>query len=93
MTAEHAEKHLKWARAHQHWTIEDWKKVIWSEKSAIKKDSNARTAWIWRHQGKAEKYLPKNVVGKNRDGNILQMVWGGFMGNKLGPLVFIDAKI
>ena len=90
---EHARKRLEWARAHRHWTIEDWAKVIWSDESAIQKDSDTRTVWIWRHQNKAEKYMPKNVVGKKRDGELSQMVWGCFMRNKLGPIVFVDGSI
>src|SRR5436190_1280505 len=71
LTAEHAEKHLKWARAHQHWIIEDWKKVIWSDESAIKKDSDVKTVWIGRHRGKAEKYLPENV-GREHEFTVME---------------------
>jgi transposase len=93
LTTDHTKEHLKWAKAHQGWTIEDWAKVIWSDESAIKKDSDTRTVWIWRHQNKREKYLPKNVRGKKRDGGISQMVWGCFSGKKLGPIVFVDTSI
>ena len=67
--------------------------MIWSDESAIQKDSDTRMMWMWRHQCKAEKYSPKNVVGKKRDGELSQMVWGCFVGNKLGPIVFIDGTI
>jgi transposase len=96
LTTDSAKARLKWAQDHQDWTVEQWKTVAWSDESAIKKDSDTRTVWVWRHtgsQGKVEKYLPKNVVGKRRDGDISQMVWGCFVDNKLGPLVFIDENI
>ena len=94
LTEEHAKKRLKWAKDVRHWTTEvEWPKVIWSDESAIQKDSDTRTVWVWRHQCKAEKYAPKNVVGKKRDGDLSQMVWGCFVGNKLGPIVFIDGTI
>src|SRR5204863_8609960 len=96
LTAEHANERLKWAILHQHWTVEMWKKIAWSDESAIKKDSDTKTIWVWRHTGKAgkiEKYLPKNVIGKRQNDGISQMVWGCFAGNKLGPLVFIDENI
>ena len=92
LTKEHAKKRLKWARECRYWT-EQWGKVIWSDESAIQKDSDTRTMWVWRHQCKAEKYAPKNVVGKKRDGELSQMIWGCFVGNKLGPIVFIDGTI
>ena len=41
LTKEHAEKRLIWAKEHEHWTVEDWTKVAWSDESAIQKDSNS----------------------------------------------------
>jgi len=96
LTDENAKEHLRWALLHQHWTVDMWKKVAWSDESAVKKDSDTKTVWVWRHTGKAgkiEKYLPKNVVGKRQDGGTSQMIWGCFAGNKLGPIVFIDENI
>lgn len=93
LTENHAKDRLRWAKEHQHWTLEDWAKVIWSDESTVKKDSDTRTVWIWRHQDKKEKYIPKNVEGKKRDEGISQMIWGCFAGNKLGPIVFVDSSI
>jgi len=93
LSEKHARDRLRWAREHQHWTVEEWAKVIWSDESTIKKDNDTRTVWVWRHQNKEEKYLPKNIQGKQRDGGISQMIWGCFMGRQLGPIVFIDETI
>jgi hypothetical protein len=30
----HATNHLKWAKAHQHWAIDNWQKVAWSDECA-----------------------------------------------------------
>ena len=40
LTQEHAKNRMKWAREHRYWTAEDWAKVIWSDESTIKKDSD-----------------------------------------------------
>jgi transposase len=93
LNKEQARKRLEWAKAHRHWTVEDWAKVVWSDESAIQKDSDTRTVWVWRHQNKAEKYMPKNVLPKARDGRLSQMMWGCFVGDKLGPIAFIDGSI
>src|SRR5947207_1553016 len=61
LTAVHAEKRLNWALEQQRWREEKWKKVIWSDESAIQKDSDNRQVWIFRHQNKQEKYAPENV--------------------------------
>ena len=90
---EHAEKRLKWAKAHQHWTREDWAKVAWSDECPIQKDLAHQQDWVFRHQNKEEKYAPKNIRGKSKEGDLSQMIWGCFVGNKLGTIVSIDSSI
>ena len=90
---EYAKKHLEWALKHQHNTREDWSKIAWSDESIIQKDSACQQVWVFRHQTKEEKYIPKNVQGKSKEGDIYQMVWECFVGNKLGPIVSIDSSI
>src|SRR5579859_1770680 len=46
LSKNHARDRLKWAKEHQHWTIEEWAKVIWSDESVIKKDSDTWTVWV-----------------------------------------------
>src|SRR5579859_3051790 len=89
----HAATHLKWAREHQHKTREDWVKIAWSDVVAIQKDSARQQVWVFRHQTKEEKYASKNDRGKTRDGDISQMIWAYFAGNKLGPIAFIDGTV
>src|SRR5579859_5743291 len=48
---------------------------------------------VFRHQTKEEKYALKNVRGKSRDGDVYQMIWGCFAGNKLGPIVSIAGSV
>ena len=61
LTPKHAKQRLAWARVHQHWTVDDWKHVIWSDESAIEKDSNATSHWVLRRQNKRKKYAPQNI--------------------------------
>ena len=35
LTSVHRWKHLQWAREHQNWTMEQWKKVAWSDESCF----------------------------------------------------------
>ena len=93
LTKRHAALRLKWARAHQHWTKEDWEKVGWSDECGVKRDNSGEIEWVFRRQNKQEKYKPENIRGKQRDGGILQMIWGCFIGNKLGPIAFINSTI
>ena len=49
--------------------------------------------WVWRRQNKREKYDPKNIRPKARDGDISQMIWGCFVGKMLGPIAFINGTV
>src|SRR5947207_632617 len=89
----HAAQWLKWALEHQHWTREDWEKIAWSEETLVKQDSDPRQVWVFRHQNKHGKYAPKNIQGKIKYGGVSQMIWGCFMGDKLGPIVFINGMV
>jgi len=93
LTKECAKKRLEWGLKYQHYTPKDWAKIAWSDESTIQKDSACQQVWFFRHQTKEEKYAPQNVQGKARDGDVYQMVWGCFVGNKLGPIVSIDGSV
>jgi len=90
---EHAQKRLQWSLKYQHYTREDWAKIAWSDESAIQKDSARQQVWVFRHQTHEEKYALKNIRAKARDGDVYQMIWGCFVGNKLGPIVSIDGSV
>ena len=93
LSKKHAAQRLEWAREHRTWTREDWAKVAWSDESAIQKDSDSHVQWVFRRQTKDEKYACKNIRGKSRDGTVFQMIWASFVGDKLGPIVFVDGKV
>src|SRR5436305_1687586 len=42
---------------------------------------------------KHEKYDKKNIRGKAKGGDLFQMIWECFVGNKLGPIVFINGMV
>uniref|UniRef100_A0AAY5KDC6 Transposase Tc1-like domain-containing protein n=1 Tax=Esox lucius TaxID=8010 RepID=A0AAY5KDC6_ESOLU len=66
-------KRLQFARAHQNWTVEDWKNVAWSR------------VRIWRKQN--ENMDPSCLVTTVQAGGGGVMVWGMFSWHTLGPLV------
>ena len=88
LSKKHAAQWLKWAREHYCWTKEQWAKVIWSDECSVKKESDAK-----KRQCNREKYYPKNIRPKTRDGDISQIVWGCFKGDKLGPIALVDCTV
>lgn len=93
LTKQHAAKRLKWAKTHRSWTVEDWRKVAWSDECAVQKDSDPRKLRVFRRQNKREKYAPKNIQGKSKAGGVSQMIWGCFVGDKLGPIAFVNGTV
>ena len=93
LTKEHAKKRLAWAHAHEHFTVEDWRKVIWSDECLVKRDSDSHVVWVFRRQTKSEKYASKNIKGKRWQDSYSVMMWGCFIGDKLGPIAFFDGMV
>jgi hypothetical protein len=44
----HRVRNLEFAREHRTWTIEDWKKVIWTNESTFEVDKSSRQILVWR---------------------------------------------
>jgi transposase len=88
----HVEKRLRWAKEHLQWTEADWRKIGWSDECSIEKSADPRQVWVSRHPGEKEKYLPKNVVPKDKSGGVTLMVWGCFIGDMKSPLVALRGK-
>ena len=74
LSEKHAAKRRKWAREHQYWTINDWRKVAWSDECAVQHDCDIRKLWVSRRQTKNEKYALKNIRGKSKGGGISHMI-------------------
>lgn len=91
LTAIHKRKRLQWARTHQHWTVDQWKKVLWSDESKFEVFGTKRRVFVRRRPG--ERMKDQNVVQtlKHGGGNI--MVWGCFGGGHIGSLIKIDSTM
>jgi hypothetical protein len=51
-----AKRRLEWWKSRHHWTLEQWKRLLWSEESRITIWKSDRQIWGWRMQ--EERYLP-----------------------------------
>ena len=79
---------LQWALDHQHWTIEQWKCVIWSDESSLWVGVNSRRQWVIRPPG--ERLNRKYVKKTFKSAQVKVMVWACFTGERLGPLIVCD---
>lgn len=76
LISQNKKKRLEWARQHENWTTEDWKKVLWSVESKFQVFGSNRRIFVRRSV--EEKMLPQCVVPtvKHEDGSV--MMWGYF---------------
>jgi len=88
LRAENIVARLEWAMKYKDWTVEDWKRVIWSDESSLWVGVNPRRQWIIRPPG--ERFNRKYVKKTFKSAQVKVMVWACFTGERLGPLIVCD---
>ena len=86
---QHKAARLRWARRYQNWTVEDWKRVIWSDECSIVLGRKSRRRRCIRKKGQA--YLARHCDGTVKSGKVTIMVWACFTGSGPGPLIVCEA--
>jgi Transposase len=51
LSKRHIRERWDYAIAHQHWTVEDWKRVVWSDETKINRLGSDGRKWIWKKSG------------------------------------------
>lgn len=51
LSQRHRRNRLDFALSHQDWTIEDWKRVIWSDETKINRLGSDGRKWVWKKSG------------------------------------------
>jgi len=91
LTKRHRKERLDFALAHQDWTVEDWKTVVWSDETKINRLGSDGRIWIWKKPGEAlSDRLMKET--KKFDGGSL-MMWGCMLWEGVGYACKIDGKM
>jgi transposase len=73
---------LTWCLAHQHWTLEDWKAVIWSDETAVALLHRRGSYRIWRT---SEEALVRSAIRERWKGYSEFIFWCCFSYDKKGP--------
>jgi transposase len=75
-------RRLEWCHEHEDWTIQQWRKVLWSDESPFELRCKRRFR-VWRRP--SERFDPKNCKGTVKHDKKI-MVWGCFSAHGVGKL-------
>jgi transposase len=81
---------LKFTKAHIHWTLEDWRRVAFSDEMAMQTDSNQGRVFVWRYP--EEEYHMDCIRGTVISGFQKVKVWGAMRYGKLSNLVMVPEE-
>jgi transposase len=88
----HRQKRLKFAEYHANWTVEDWKRVLWSDETKINRIGSDGKVYVWKQRGESISDRTTTPTVKHGGGNNL-MVWGCMGWNGVGKLVEVQGKM
>lgn len=91
LTARHRALRYDWAKAHKTWTVEDWKKVVFSDESKFNRIGSDGRKWCWKKSGAGVQ--PHTVTPTIKHGGGSVMIWGCMSWKGVGNLARIEGKM
>ena len=91
LSVKHHKARLDFAIAYKDWTIEDWKKVIWSDETKINRLGSDGRKWVWKKAG--EGLSDRLVEGTLKYGGGSLMMWGCITWDGPGYATRIDGRM
>ena len=87
----HCRARMNFAEKYQYWTVEDWKRVIWLDKTKINQFGSDGKKWAWKRPGEQlNKQLVKPTL--KHEGGFL-MMWGCMSWDGVGYAAKIDGRM
>lgn len=87
----HIRQRLDFATKYQHWTVEDWKRVIWSDETKINRLGSDGREWVWKKPGST--LTEQHVKGTVKFGGGSLMIWGCMTAQGVGYACRIDGNM
>ena len=82
LTNEAKKARYNWCKDHEKWGMEDWKRVIWTDETAVQEDSARGKRRLWRK--KEEAFYP-HVIKRRWPGKMTFIWWSCFTWDYKGP--------
>ncbi|CAB5385642.1 unnamed protein product [Rhizophagus irregularis] len=83
-------KRLLWARAHENWTVEDFKWVVWLDESTYTQFRTSGFGRVWRESSEE---FHEDCIASTVQKSFGRMFWGCFSWVGMGPLVPLTGRI
>jgi hypothetical protein len=87
----HKRERLDFALAHKHWTMDDWKRVIWSDETKINRVNSDGRKYVWK--GNKEDLSDRLIEGTLKFGGGSLMMWGCMFWDGVGYACKIDGRM
>ena len=81
----------KWCRDHATWTVDDWKRVLWSDESPFTLFQTTGRVYVWRTPKEAYDLQCLRPTVKHGGGTV--MLWAAISWFSLGPVVTLRGRI
>jgi hypothetical protein len=91
LTKRHRRLRMDFALAHKDWTVEDWKRVVWSVETKFNCLGSDRRKWVWKRTGEGLSDRLVEGTVKFRGGNL--MLWGCMLWEGPGYATKIDGRM
>jgi transposase len=88
LTEEHAAKRLAWCIERIHWSVEEWRKYMWSDECSVERGSGGNREWVFRTP--VQKWQKEMIQIYKKGKDISIMVWGCFWGDGRCDLYILD---
>ena len=85
---QHKKQRMAFAKKYQDWTVEDWKRVIFSDETKVNRFGSDGRKWYWKRNSKS--LQPNQFIPTVKHGGGSQMVWGCMTAKGVGYLVKIE---
>ena len=91
LTKAHRERRLFIAEKYRNYTVEDWKRVIWSDETKINRFGSDGHQFVWKKKG--EPLSDRTTIPTVKFGGGNLMVWGCMGWNGVGILAEVEGRM
>ncbi len=88
LTSEAARLQLKWAKTHEDWIMNQWRKVIWSNETFVTRRSDKTSEWVF--ETRKQKWDRNKVMKIFNKKIFFIMIWEAFWDSERSNLYLLD---